>query len=170
MFYCYATISIVEHGRRICLYALPVRQLDQKHEVLMRLIEYARKIVRIRLLLVDRAFYTIDCINLFDSMHVKYIMPAVKNDRVKDAIENNGTNAISTFEIGSKSRTARTRLVICRVKRIVKGKVRRRTLVFATNMHGRKKDLLETPVCREVKVENLSKAKAKEITIRNGSS
>ncbi|MEM3128481.1 MAG: hypothetical protein QW769_05695 [Nitrososphaerales archaeon] len=66
MFYCYATISIVEHGRRICLYALPVRQLDQKHEILVRLIEYARKIVRIRLLLVDRAFFTIDCINARD--------------------------------------------------------------------------------------------------------
>ncbi|MEM3098682.1 MAG: transposase, partial [Nitrososphaerales archaeon] len=83
MFYCYATISIVEHGRRICLHAVPVGQLDQKHEILVRLIEYARKIVRIRLLLVDRAFFTIDCINALDSMHVRYIMPAVKNSKVK---------------------------------------------------------------------------------------
>jgi len=139
-YYCYATISIVEHGRRICLQALPVKQLDQKHEVLMRLIEYARKIVRIKLLLVDRAFFTIDCINTLDSMHVKYIMPAVKNNRVKDAIGNSGANSISTFEIGSKSRTARTRLAICRVRRRVKGKVRRRTLAFATNVKGSNKN------------------------------
>lgn len=144
MFYCYATISIVEHGRRVCLYAVPVKQLDQKHEVLMRLLEYARNAgIRIRSLLVDRAFFTIDCISTLDSMNVKYIMPAVKNSKVKDAIENNGTNSINRFELGRKDRTAKTRLAICRVKRIMKGKVRRRTLVFATNINGKKKELIK---------------------------
>lgn len=143
MFYCYATISIVEHGRRICLCALPVKPLDQKHEILMRLIEYARKIARIRLLLVDRAFFTIDCINTLDSMNVRYIMPAVKNSKVKDAIESNGTNSISKFELGKKDRTAKTRLAICMVKRSVKGKVMRKTLAFATNINGKKKELIK---------------------------
>ncbi len=139
MFYCYATISIVENGRRICLCAVPVKPLDQKNEVLMRLIEYARKIVRIRLLLVDRAFFTIDCINALDAMHVRYVMPAVKNSKVKQVIESNGINSISRFEIGKKDRTAKTRLAICRVKR----KGRSKVLVFATNMNGRKKELLK---------------------------
>jgi putative transposase len=146
MFYCYATISIVENGRRICLHALPVTQLDQKHEVLMRLIEYARKIVRIRLLLVDRAFFTIDCINTLDSMNVRYIMPGVKNSKVKEAIASNGPGSINGFEPGKKDRMARTRLAICRVRRKVKGRVReRRTPVFATNLKGssKKKQLLK---------------------------
>lgn len=138
MFYCYATISIVEHGRRICIHALPVKQLDQKHEVLMRLIEYARKIVRIRLLLVDRAFFTIDCINALDAMHVKYIMPAVKNSKVKDAIESNDINSIGKFELGKKERVAKTRLAICRVKRKEQSKI----LLFATSMNGSKKQLI----------------------------
>jgi putative transposase len=142
MFYCYATISIVEHGRRICLHALPVKPLDQKHEVLMRLIEHARKIVRIKLLLVDRAFFAIDCINTIDSMHVRYIMPAVKNSKVKDAIESDGVDSINNFQLGKKERIANTRLAICRVKRRVKGKVRSRTLVFATNLKDRKKEEL----------------------------
>jgi len=140
MFYCYATISIVEHGRRICIHALPVKQLDQKHEVLMRLIEYARKIVRIRLLLVDRAFFSIDCINTLDSMHIRYIMPAVKNSKVKDAIRSNGINSINNFQLGRKERTACTRLAICRVRR-KEGKVK--NLLFATNIKGRRKELLK---------------------------
>jgi len=149
MFYCYATISIVEHGRRICLYAVPVKQLDQKHEVLMRLIEHARKIVRIKLLLVDRAFFSIDCINTLDSMRVRYIMPAVKNSKVKDAIESDGVDSINNFQLGKKERIANTRLAICRVKRRVKGKVRSRTLVFATNLKDRKKEELLKLIPRE---------------------
>jgi hypothetical protein len=112
----------------------------------MRLIEYARKIVRIRLLLVDRAFFTIDCINTLDSMNVGYIMPGVRNSKVKEAIASNGPGSINGFELGKKDRMAKTRLAICRVRRKVKGRVReRRTPVFATNLKGssKKKQLLK---------------------------
>jgi transposase len=43
--------------------------------------------VRIQTLLLDRGFYTTNTINTLNRLKVKYIMPAVKNSRVKQIIE-----------------------------------------------------------------------------------
>lgn len=45
-------------------------------------------------------------------MHIRYIMPAVKNSKVKDAIENNGINSINNFQLGKKDGAAKPRLAI----------------------------------------------------------
>ena len=86
-FYEYAAISIVQNGVRLCIYSRPVTLLDTKGEVVRELIDEARKRgVRIKHLLLDRAFFTVECINLLKTMSIEFIMPCVKNERVKDAI------------------------------------------------------------------------------------
>lgn len=129
-FYEYATISIVEKGRKVCVYSLPVNLLDQKREVLSRLITEARmRGVVIETLLLDRAFFTTECINLLNEMDVSFIMPCVCSGRVSAAVDSLGRpGRFGTFSISNSEReTAEFTMVVCRGK---KGKL----IPFATNI------------------------------------
>ncbi|MBI2937635.1 MAG: hypothetical protein HYY22_05460 [Thaumarchaeota archaeon] len=90
-FYEYATISIVQDGLRLCIYSRPVTLLDTKGEVVRELIEETRKRgVRIKLILLDRAFFTVECINLLKELGLQFIMPCVCNERVQGAVNSFG--------------------------------------------------------------------------------
>jgi len=129
-FYEYATISIVEKGRKVCVYSLPINLLDQKSEVLERLIAEARmRGVVIETLLLDRAFFTVECINLLKGMCVSFIMPCVSNSRVSAAVDSFGRpGRFGAFSISNSEReVAEFTMVVCRGK---KGKL----IPFATNI------------------------------------
>jgi len=85
-FYAFATISAVEKDERerLTLYSLPVTRLDTKEEVMKKLIENSPKP---SLLLMDRGFFTIEIIKLLDEMDIKFIIPAVMNERVKRVVD-----------------------------------------------------------------------------------
>jgi hypothetical protein len=132
-FYEYATISIVERGKRISVYSLPVNLLDQKSEVLSRLIAAARmRGVVVETLLLDRAFFTVECINLLKSMKVDFIMPCVCNSRVNDAVDSFGRpGRFGVFSMKNSEReTAEFTMVVCR------GRDGKKLIPFATNLEG----------------------------------
>ena len=85
--YKFITISIVESGKRFTLLALPVGHFDTKEEVLKKLLSYALERIKIRRLLVDRGFCDSNAIKVFNSFHLKYLMPAIKIPTVKDIME-----------------------------------------------------------------------------------
>jgi hypothetical protein len=88
LFYTYASLHVVEHGRRVTVFEIPVHQLDDHALVVGRLINAAKERgIRIRILLIDRGFYSVDVMRKLDEMGVRYLMPAIKNERVKRAIE-----------------------------------------------------------------------------------
>ncbi len=80
----FATITIVEHGERFTLLALPVSTFDTKEKILERLISFAKERISIRKLYVDRGFFSSGVINLLKRMGITFIMPAIMNDRVID--------------------------------------------------------------------------------------
>jgi putative transposase len=80
----FATINIVEHGQRFTLLALPVSAFERKEQILEKLISFAKERVTIRKLYADRGFFSSNVINLFKKMHVTFLMPAIKNDRIID--------------------------------------------------------------------------------------
>ena len=83
-FYEYATMSIVQNGVRLCVYSMPVTLLDVEGDAVKRLVEEAEERgVKIRLLLMDRAFFTTECINLLEGVGVDFMMPCVCNERVQ---------------------------------------------------------------------------------------
>ena len=99
-FYEYATISIVQGGLRLCVCSVPVTLLDIKVDVVRRLIEEAEKRgVKIGLLLLDRAFFTVDCINLMKSLSIDFIMPCVCNERVQGAVDSLGREGRLTLSV-----------------------------------------------------------------------
>lgn len=94
--YKFATINIVEAGKRFTLLALPVGPFDTTEEVLTRLLSYALERIKIRRILVDRGFCNSNAIKVFNSFHLKYLMPATKIPTVRDVLEVASTPSIVT--------------------------------------------------------------------------
>jgi Transposase DDE domain len=133
MFYEYASISVVENGRRICIYTIQITLLsEQKHEILRRLVREApARGIRIKVLLVDRAFFTVDCINTLNEMKIKFIMPCVANERVKAAVDSFGkTGKLDKFSIHNANGAQASFSMV--VVRNDKGEL----VAFATNITG----------------------------------
>jgi hypothetical protein len=95
LFYTCANLHVVEHGRRVTVFEIPVRQLDDHAMIVERLIRAAQKRgITIRILLIDRGFYSVDVMNKLDELGVRYLMPAIKNERIKRAIEEHRSGLI----------------------------------------------------------------------------
>jgi len=84
--YKFATVNIVESGKRFTLIALPVGPFDTKEDVLRTLLSYTLERIKIRRVFVDRGFCDSYSIKVFNSLHLKYLMPATKIPTVKDAL------------------------------------------------------------------------------------
>jgi len=115
-FYEYATIAIVQDGLRLCVCSKPVTLLDVKVDVVRELIEEAEKRgVKVKLLLLDREFFTVDCISLLKRMSVEFIMPCVCNGRVQRAVDSLGREGKVPFAIHESARNdeASFTMVVC---------------------------------------------------------
>lgn len=85
--YKFATINIVESGKRFTMLALPVGPFDSKEEILRGLLNYVLERIKIRRVYVDRGFCDSHSIKLFNHLHLKYLMPATKISTVKSVME-----------------------------------------------------------------------------------
>lgn len=95
--YRFATITIVEHGKRFTLLALPVSPLDRKEIVVDRLMKYAKNIISIDTVYVDRGFYSGAVIDVLKRHKVKFLMITPKNKRIKRLLRENENGAIIDF-------------------------------------------------------------------------
>ena len=87
--YCYRfiTLDIVQPGKRYTLLALPFTQLDNQKELLSKLLEFARRHIKIRLAVLDRGFDNIEILKLLNRYNVKYIMPCIKYSDIKEVLK-----------------------------------------------------------------------------------
>ena len=87
--YCYRfiTLDIVQPGKRYTLLALPFTQLDNQQELLSKLLEFARRRVKIRLAVLDRGFFNKATLKLLNRNNIKYIMPCTKFHDIKKLLE-----------------------------------------------------------------------------------
>ena len=140
-FYEYATISIVQDGLRLCVYSRPVTLLDVKVDVVRELMEEAEKRgVKISLLLMDRAFFTTECINLIRGSGMDFITPCVCNARIQGAVSSLGKEGALPFSIhdnDSKTEASFTMVVYW-------SKTKRKLIPFATNIGENAKKLVGT--------------------------
>ena len=88
LFYTHASLHVVERGKRVTIFTVPVLQLDDHVMMVERLILATRKRgIRMHTLLLDRGFFSVDVVNVLRRHRVRFLMPAVKNDRVKEVIK-----------------------------------------------------------------------------------
>ena len=85
--YKFATINIVETGKRFTLLALPVGPFDEKEKILSQLLSYALQRIKIKCVFIDRGFFDSKTIKVFHRFHLKYLMPATKIPTVKEIME-----------------------------------------------------------------------------------
>jgi len=85
--YKFATINIVESGRRFTLLAIPVNVLENKEKILTTLIRYAQQRIRIKKLYIDRGFFDSVSIKTINGLHLKYLMPAIQNYNVRRLLD-----------------------------------------------------------------------------------
>jgi len=84
--YKFATINIVEAGKRFTLLALPVGPFDTKEQILRKLLTYVLERIKIRRVYIDRGFCDSNAIKVFNGFHLKYLMPATKISTVRDVL------------------------------------------------------------------------------------
>jgi len=85
--YKFATINIVESGKRFTLLALPVSQFDTKEKILKQLFRYALQRIKIKRVYVDRGFFDSTSINTVKQYRFKFLMPCTTNSRIKKLLE-----------------------------------------------------------------------------------
>jgi hypothetical protein len=104
-FHTFATISVVskDEKERLTLYSLPVTMLDTKEDIAKELLENSP---RPSVLMMDRGFFKTEMIiKLLESMDINFIMPAVRNERVKRMLNEYAKGNIPSvieYEMGSK--------------------------------------------------------------------
>jgi len=85
--YKFATINIVESGKRFTLLALPVGPFDSKDYILKKLLDYTIKRIKVRRIYADRGFFDSNSIKIFNKYHLKYLMPCTHYSTVKKALD-----------------------------------------------------------------------------------
>src|SRR5487761_580445 len=141
LFYTHASFHIVEAGRRITVFTIPVYQLDDHATVCEELIRAAwARGIKIKSVLIDRGFYSVDVMNTLKRLKVEFLMPAIKNDRMKRTIEDYHNCLIpstSKFTIrNSMEKEACFSLMIYKKKDAKEtDPISEQYFVFATNMH-----------------------------------
>jgi putative transposase len=90
--YTYASIDLVEAGRRFTIYTTTVTQFSEKATIVEELITKAKaRGVHVAMVLLDRGFYTVEVIAKLKTLGVYFIIPAVKNNTIKEAMQNYDT-------------------------------------------------------------------------------
>lgn len=124
----FATINIVENGRRFTLLALPMHTFDEKYKILDELITYAKSKISIRNVYVDRGFFTVKCIDTLYQQKVKWLMPAIQNKAIQKLIKANTAPKILDYVMGdTRYQHVKFKLVIVNDQENVKR-------VFATDL------------------------------------
>jgi Transposase DDE domain len=81
-FHAYATVCVLRKGQRYTLAVTYVLQGDPLPDVLQRLLRQAAKAgVKLRYLLLDRGFYSVDVIRYLQAARYPFLMPAVCRGR-----------------------------------------------------------------------------------------
>lgn len=139
-FYRHASLHVVEAGKRVTLFTMMVTPFDDHASILETLIQAARsRGIRIRTLLVDRGFFGADVVNKLKQLRQRFLMPAVKHERVKRAIEDYDKKLTSAV-IDHVIVGAEKKLAYCRLFMFMKkyaqptDAVTDRYIAFATNM------------------------------------
>jgi putative transposase len=134
--YHYASIHVVEAGRRLTLYTMPVDQFTEKADAVTTLLEKAKESgVHVKLVLLDRGFFSGQVINLLNKLHVHFVMLAVHH--------NSTAACVVRFTLGEDEKSARFNLAIYPVsKERLKNRNRKKKALslhdlyfaFATNL------------------------------------
>jgi putative transposase len=103
--YRFATLSIVEKDQRFILAAFPVSAFTNTKTMIKYLLKYASTIVKIKNVYLDRGFFSVDAIATLTEMKAfYYVMPAIKNSKIKKMAQQFHAPHFCEYTMGTKSK------------------------------------------------------------------
>jgi hypothetical protein len=108
----YATITIVEGGLRYSLKTLAVGKNSPMSKVVDKLLVDASRLVKIRHVLLDRGFYSVDVITVLKKHDCKFVMPGKMTPPVEKLVRMHDVPAMKRYRIGSRGKYVFANLVI----------------------------------------------------------
>ncbi len=115
----FAMLSVVEAGRTFTLQARQVGPFASKAKVLLEMLGAARKLVKPRLVLLDRAFFTVDVMNALKSHKTHFLMPAKRTAPIKRlcrAFERREIPPVVDYTVKTTGDSADVKLIFVRRK------------------------------------------------------
>jgi hypothetical protein len=123
----FATIGVVEDGKRFTLKVLPVTPLSSMEKVVKELIDFVQRFVSIRVVLLDRGFYSNEVIQEIKNLGQHFVIPVKKYDKVEQLMKTVYRNGPQLYEM---SKGATFTLVV------VNDEDTGKLLPYATNLDG----------------------------------
>ncbi len=101
----YITADIVENGKRLCIDCQPFYSDNEKATALASVLERAKRFVKIALVLIDRGFYTVECIKTLKKAGLFFIMPVIKDKKMVRLMKENANLLpwVGTYTLGGKT-------------------------------------------------------------------
>lgn len=98
----FMTLNIVESGLRFTVAIFPVLPFTDEAKGIGELIEKAKRFFRVRCVYLDRHYFTVKAIAKLQELGVKFVIPAVKNRRVKELMSMLEPPAVVEYKMGNK--------------------------------------------------------------------
>lgn len=99
----FANLSKLETGKRSIFLRLPVAPWDDKTDILIQLLRYSLERYKIKHVFVDRFFFTSDALQVFEKLHIKYLMPCPLVPRIRTILKNCSTPiVVKDFRLKNK--------------------------------------------------------------------
>ena len=95
-FFRFATIQIANKKNPVTLYVMHCNKETTNEQIVEKLVTQARKLVRIKCVLIDKGFYDTKVFNKLEELNVKYLMPCKFNERTEKMFEK---HLISNYEV-----------------------------------------------------------------------
>lgn len=86
-FFRFATIQIADRKNPITLYVMHCNKETTNEQIVEELIIQAKKLVRIKCVLIDRSFYDTTVFNKLEQLNVKYLMPCKYDEKTEKMFE-----------------------------------------------------------------------------------
>lgn len=99
--YQFGTLKVVSGGEHYTLLAVPVSKFDSKTAVVEELLSYAEDVVDIERVYADRGFFTTDVLNLIEERGHRYLVPAIRNSKIRGMLEERDEEGIERYTMGS---------------------------------------------------------------------
>jgi len=140
----YMTVCVTSQKDRYTLSAVPMNEFSSTHRTLKDLLKKSLQYIdgHVGCVYVDRGFFNVLCIKTFEDLGLKYLMPAIKNKKIRGIIKRTKDfPAVIPYTLGSRNKTVDFTLILIENIKGTGKKRKREIYAFATNVCVEERDV-----------------------------
>jgi len=97
----FMTVNIVEPGLRFTVAVKPVFEFSDEAKILEELVRRVRRWFKVKCVYLDRYFFNVKFIAKLQELGLKFVMPAIRNPKVKRLVEEHGAPTVVRYHMGN---------------------------------------------------------------------